>query len=100
MTVFNTLAFNPKYTGSETIVPAEYRGRVIIDEDEVVEGKEVVEQIFANPTKVYLVSKPVFDWCRSKGYGNVAMFDPQKTVYGTLPNGKEGAVAQGGLIFG
>jgi len=99
-TVYNTLAFDPKYTGKEEIKPADFRGQVLIEGDKVTKGAEIVNQIPANPEKVFLVNKVVFDYAVSKGWHNVAMFDPSKTEYGTLPNGKQGALSQGGLIFG
>ena len=99
--VFNTFAFDPKYTGREEIKKAEFSGRVIIDPktNQVTEGQDIVGQIPLNPNKTFLVSKAVFDYAVSKGWLNVAMWDAKMTTYETVGD-RRVATAQGGLIFG
>lgn len=95
--VYNTFAFSPAYEGEIPLKDAEFRGAIFIEADGTIsKGVEVFNQIPANPDKTYLVSKPVFDYCVTKGYKNVAMWDAKKTIYGE--DGK--AVAQKGFIFG
>ena len=95
--VFNTFAFDPIYEGDIHLKDAEFRGGIFIEADGTIsKGAEVFNQIPANPSKTFLVSKPVFDYCIAKDYKNVAVWDAKKTVYGE--DGK--AVAQKGFIFG
>lgn len=99
--VFNTFAFNPNYKGEIPLKEASFTGTIFIEPDGTISnGAEVFNQIPANPNKTYLVSKAVFDFCVSKGYRNVAMWDAKKTIYGDLPNGKRGALEQRGFTFG
>ena len=97
MKIENTFKFKPATThnfGYE-LMECAVRGSIIIEDDEVVLGQEIVEYISILNDRTYLVSKIAFDYLVKKGVKNVCMFDPSKTTYGS-----EGrTTAQGGLIF-
>ena len=90
--IYNTFEFTPIFregSGIE-VKEAEIKGKIIVemDEDLIVGGGEIVDQIENNPNKVYLVSGLAFNYLKDKGVGNICMFDPQakdnKSTYGAI----------------
>lgn len=95
--VLNTFAFNPQYEGDIPLKEANFRGSIFIEPNGIIsKGEEVFNQIPAHTNKTFLVSKPVFDYCVSKGYRNVAIWNAKQTVYGE--DGR--AITQKSFIFG
>ena len=96
MVIHNTLTFNPRVTEefpTTLFKPAKHRGRVSIVSGKVIMGEEIIKEVEDNPSNTYLVSKPVYDFLKTRGTNNVTMFDPSKTVY---EDGR--ATFQGGLL--
>ena len=96
--VYNTLPFDPEFKSNDydyDLVDSLVRGQVLIEDNRVIKGQDVIVAIESNPSKIFLVSKPVFDYCQNNYMYNVCMFNPKLTEYDQ--NGK--AVCQRGLLF-
>jgi hypothetical protein len=75
--IYNTLDFIPIFRGNITTQIADIRGSIIIEEDEdlIVCGGEIIDQIQDNPDKDYLVSELAFKYLKYHGVGNICMLD-------------------------
>jgi len=94
--VYNTLPFDPEFQSNKFILDTPIlRGQVLIEDNKVTKGQDIIDMIDTNQTHLFLVSKPVFAYCQNNYMYNVAMFDPTLTEYDQ--NGK--AVCQRGLLF-
>jgi hypothetical protein len=95
-TIHNTLPFDPEFKSENfKLIPSSKRGRIFITENEVTTGEDIIKHIEDNINDIFLVSKPVFDFLKTQGKTNVAMFDPEMTEY----NKQGKAVCQRGLIL-
>ena len=66
-TVYNTLPFKPKFRLGDSPL----RGQVVIKDNIVVVGQDIINLIESNPTKLFLVSKSVYDFCNNDYMYNV-----------------------------
>jgi hypothetical protein len=95
-TIHNTLPFDPEFKSNDfKLIASSKRGRIFIENNKVTTGEDIIKHIEENTNDVFLVSKPVFDFLKSKRANNVCMFDPQMTEY----NNDGRVICQRGLIF-